>query len=224
MFSSLFSTTTAAITLADAAICTGVSLLAGIIIAFVYYLNDRQCSKNFLLTLVMLPAVVQVVIMLVNGNLGTGVAVVGAFSLVRFRSIPGSSKEICIIFFAMATGLATGMGYATFALVFAVALSLVFLLLTSTVLGTRAECKTLKITIPENLDYTTVFDDIFEKYAKKVVLDRIKSTNLGSMFELSYSIVLKDIHKEKEMIDEIRCRNGNLTIICARAARANDVL
>lgn len=223
MFSSLFSSTTTSLSISSVAICFGASLLLGIIIAVVYGLSE-QCSKNFLLTLIILPAVVQVVIMLVNGNLGTGVAVVGAFSLVRFRSVPGTSKEICIIFFAMAAGLATGMGYATFALVFTVALSLVFLLLTKTVLNTENGEKSLKITIPEALDYTTVFDDIFEKYASKVTLDRVKSTNLGSMFELSYMIVLKDKSKEKQMIDEIRCRNGNLTIICARPQRTNEVL
>lgn len=223
MFSSLFSTTAASLSISSVAICTGVSLLVGVILAFVYRASEN-CSRNFLLTLILLPSVVQMVIMLVNGNLGTGVAVVGAFSLIRFRSVPGTSKEICIIFLAMATGLATGMGYAVFALVFGIAISLVFLLLSTTILGTKNEAKNLKITIPENLDYTEVFDDIFDKYTKKVTLDRIKSVNLGSMFELTYSVVLKSGASQKQMIDEIRCRNGNLTIVCSRLADAKDVL
>lgn len=223
MFSSLFSTTAASLSISAVAICTAVSLFVGVILALVYRASEK-CSRNFLLTLILLPSVVQMVIMLVNGNLGTGVAVVGAFSLIRFRSVPGTSKEICIIFLAMAAGLATGMGYAVFALCFGVVISLVFLLLSTTILKTKNDANKLRITIPENLDYTEVFDDIFDKYAKSVSLDKIKSVNLGSMFELTYSIVFKNGVSQKQMIDEIRCRNGNLTIICSRFVEAKDVL
>lgn len=174
-------------------------------------------QKSFVMTLVLLPPLVQLVIMMVNGNLGTSVAVLGTFSLVRFRSVAGSSKEIACIFFAMAIGLATGMGFLTFAVMMVVVIGLAFILLEKTKFGEpKANEKDLKISIAENLDYTEIFEDIFKIYTKKCKLERVKTTNLGSMYELDYHIVLKDAAKEKEMIDAIRCRNGNLTIVCGR--------
>ena len=144
-------------------------------------------------------------------------AVLGAFSLVRFRSVPGSSKEISSIFFAMVVGLATGMGYITYAILITVIIGVVFFILSKANIGdSKNQKKELKVTIPENLDYTDIFDDIFIKYTKSNVLSRVKTTNLGSMYELSYEIEMLNPTKEKEMIDEIRCRNGNLTIIRGR--------
>ncbi|SFR91906.1 DUF4956 domain-containing protein [Anaeromicropila populeti] len=224
MFESILQEAAASLAVTDALICTGVSLVLGLAIAFIYMLNSNY-SKNFVITLALLPALVQIIIALVNGNLGTGVAVMGAFSLVRFRSVPGSSKEITSIFFAMAIGLATGMGFLTFAVLITVIIGAVFLVLSKSSFGEgKTQEKDLKITIPENLDYTNIFDDIFEKYAKKASLERAKTTNLGSMYELCYRITLKDALKEKEMIDEIRCRNGNLTIICGRPQVQKDEL
>jgi len=166
---------------------------------------------------VILPVLVQVVIMMVNGNLGTGVAILGAFSLVRFRSIPGSSKEIGVIFFAMAIGLATGMGFLAFAALITLVISLVLVLLNKLNYGGSKEIhKNLKIVIPENLDFNSLFDDIMEKYTLECSLDRVKTTNMGSMFELSYDVILKQNINEKKMIDEIRCRNGNLMVACGR--------
>lgn len=216
MFNSIIESATASLSFETAIICTGVSLVLGLIIALVY-MTQGNYSKNFLITLVLLPALVQVVIMLVNGNLGTSVAVMGAFSLVRFRSLPGTSKEIIGIFFAMVVGLATGMGYVSYAVVFTIVLALVLLLLEKTKFGDRdGGEKSLKITIPESLDYSQVFEDLFEEFTTSHVLNTVKTTNMGSLYELQYLIHLKTDKSEKEFIDELRCRNGNLTILCGR--------
>ena len=214
MFTSTLEST-GGLTIGGAIICTVASIILGLTIAYIY-MGQGRCSKNFAITLVTLPVLVQVVIMMVNGNLGTGVAILGAFGLVRFRSVPGTSKEICCVFFAMAVGLATGMGFITFAVMITVVISLLLLILSKTTFGETKSLRLLKITIPESLDYTEVFNDIFERYAKEVTLNRVKTTNLGSLFELNYDIVLKDDKQEKALIDELRCRNGNLTIVCSR--------
>ena len=224
MFTSILTDTQGNLTVQNALLCALVSLLLGVLSAVIYGYQGTS-SKNFMVTLVMLPVLVQMIIMLVNGNLGTSVAVLGAFSLVRFRSVPGSSKEMAVIFFAMAAGLATGTGYLGFAAVMTVMIGLVFLILERTHFGeTKREQKDLRITIAEHLDYTEIFDDIFRKYTNNCRLQRVKTTNLGSMYELEYYITLKDIRQEKEMIDAIRCRNGNLTIICGRRASIQEEL
>lgn len=207
---------TGSITWYSLLICTGASLLFGIAAALVYMFRSSY-SKRFVVTLALLPAVVQIVIMLVNGNLGTGVAVMGAFGLVRFRSAPGGAKEIGSIFLAMAIGLATGTGYIGIAAVFLVIYSLADIFLTAVKFGERSPLeKELKITIPESLDYNGIFDDLFKEYTKRAELVRVKTTNMGSLYELTYNIVVPDISREKEFIDKIRCRNGNLNIVCGR--------
>ncbi len=216
MFTSVIDTSSGSVSVESALLCTGAALILGILIAVVYMV-DNHYTKNFVITLALLPALVQIVILIVNGNLGASVAVLGTFSLVRFRSAPGTSKEIMNVFFAMAVGLACGMGQLVFAAIVTVIISLVMLILTKSRFGEkRGDWKHLKIVIPENLDYNDIFDDIFENYASKVSLDKVKTINLGSMYELNYHIILKDVRKEKEMIDEIRCRNGNLSITCGR--------
>lgn len=206
------------LTLLTAMACTGASLLFGFCISYVYRVSGSH-TKHFSMSLVAFPVLVQSVIMMVNGNLGAGVAVMGAFGLVRFRSVPGSSRDICYIFFAMAIGLATGMGYLTFAAMITICVSLLFLALNKWDFGGGEHReKTLKITIPEDLDYAGIFNDIFQAYTESAQLERVKTTNLGSLFELEYKIRLKTIEKEKAMLDEIRCRNGNLTIVCANAS------
>lgn len=203
------------ISVSDFMLCMFVSLVLGIMIAFAYMYRSRY-TKSFVLTLSLLPAVVCVVIMLVNGNVGTGVAVAGAFSLVRFRSVPGTAKEICALFLAMGTGLITGMGYLAFGVLFCVVMCLMFLIYNHVDFGMQkqqAKFKTITITIPESLDYTGVFEDIFAQYTQSCEQVRVKTTNMGSMFKITYQITLKDISKEKEMIDKIRCRNGNLEIM-----------
>ncbi len=203
-------------TLPTLLLCTLVSLAAGMAIAFLY-MHKNEYNKNFVVTLALLPAMVQVVILLVNGNVGTGVAVLGAFSLVRFRSLPGGAREIGSIFFAMALGLATGMGYIGVALLFLLLIGGAMLLLTTSPFGQRREeAKELKITIPENLEYEGMFDDLFSRYARKTELIRVKTTNMGSLFELTYHVQLQNPGIQKELLDQLRCRNGNLSIACGR--------
>jgi hypothetical protein len=194
-----------------------------LIIALVYMIHSTY-TKSFVISLVLLPALIGVIIMMVNGNLGTSVAVLGAFSLVRFRSVPGSSKEITSIVFAMAVGLATGMGYVTFAGLITVLVSVVLFLLSRTPFGEIRSARELRVLIPEDLDYTAVFEDIFAQYTRTHQLHKIKTTNLGSMFDLYYHITLKDTAQEKALIDALRCRNGNLTIVCNHSGGSREEL
>ncbi|MGI6006862.1 MAG: DUF4956 domain-containing protein [Ruminococcus sp.] len=222
-FHGLFDTDlTGVITVPDFLLCLGVSLILGLVMTFSYMYRTRY-TKSFVVTLALLPAVVCVVIMMVNGNVGTGVAVTGAFSLVRFRSVPGTAKEICALFLAMSAGLITGMGYLGFAALFTVVLCCFFLLYNRLDLGARKNAssyKTVSITIPEDLDYTDVFEDIFKEYASSHELVTVRTTNMGSLFRLTYLVTLRDISREKEMIDKIRCRNGNLEISVTRQETA----
>ena len=193
-------------------ICFIVSLVLGMVIALVHK-GTSKCSKDFLITISLLPILVQSVMMMVNGNLGTSIAIMGAFSLVKFRSIPGTSKEILIVFFAMVVGLATGMGQIWFAIVLTIIGTIMIIVFNKGSLFDRNSGeKLLKIFIPENLDYSDVFSDIFDKYTKSVSLVKSKTTNMGSMFELTYLVALKSDINEKCFIDEIRTRNGNLKI------------
>lgn len=215
LFTGIFDTTGASvISVPDFLLCVAVSLLVGLFLALIYTYKGKY-TKSFVVTLALLPAVVCVVIMMVNGNVGAGVAVAGAFSLVRFRSVPGTAKEIGTIFLAMGAGLIAGMGYLGYSVLFSVVLGLVMLAYTKFGLGGKknGKCeKTLRITIPEDLDYTGVFDDLLEKYTSQYEIVSVKTTNMGSMFKLIYNVTLKDISEEKEFIDELRCRNGNLEI------------
>lgn len=209
---------TGSITLPAFLICTAVSLLLGMGTAFIS-MYKAKCTQSFAITLAVLPAVVQMVILLVNGNVGAGVAVAGAFSLVRFRSAPGTAREIGAIFLAMAIGLATGMGYIGLAVLFFVIVAAVMLLLTRFNFGgSKRSERILRITIPENLDYEGLFDDLFQKYAENCSLEKVKTSNMGTMYELQYRIALKDVKIPKAFFDEIRCRNGNLNIVCGREA------
>lgn len=225
MFDSIINLDTQAVfTLEGLITCTVSSLVLGLFIALMHMYKNKY-NKNYVITLVLLPAIVQAVIMLVNGNLGTGVAVMGAFSLVRFRSIPGSARDINSIFFAMAIGIATGMGYIAFAFVFLILVVIVSLLLQTASFGEmKNDEKILKITIPENLDYSGVFDDLFEKYTSSVFLARVKTTNMGSMYQLTYNLSMTNERNEKAMIDELRCRNGNLEISLLKTDTSGEML
>lgn len=188
-------------------------------------LCEKNYSKNYIITLALLPALVEVVIMLVNGNLGTGVAIMGAFSLVRFRSMPGNAKEIAGVFFSMVVGLATGMGYLTFAGLITVLLGVILVVLSRTGFGKKkAGDMDLRITIPEHLDYVDVFDEVFSKYTKSSELVRVKTTNMGSMYELFYKVNLQDQKNQKAFIDDLRIRNGNLNISLAKSESRSDEL
>ena len=219
LFKGLFDTDlVAVISVTDFLLCLGCSLALGLVMAFAYMYRTRY-TKSFVITLALLPAVVCVVIMLVNGNVGTGVAVAGAFSLVRFRSVPGTAKEICTLFLAMGAGLIAGMGYLGFAVLFTVIMCVIFLLYNCLDFGLKKNAaifKTFNITIPEDLDYTGVFDDIFAEFTRSHDLIRVKTTNMGSMFKLTYNVELTDATREKEMIDKLRCRNGNLEIAVSK--------
>ena len=210
MFSSIIGTT---VTLSSFLICLGVSLVLGFVVAYMHKKTTKS-NKNFVTTLFVLPALVTTVILLVNGNLGTSVAVLGAFSLIRFRSIPGNSKEILSVFFAMAIGLATGVGYIGFAAIFTIVISLVIVLLNVLDFGSDTKyTKMLKVLIPEDLDYTEVFNDIFNDYVVDSEMVSAKTVNMGSIFELTYRVNLKKNINEKEFIDKLRVRNGNLKIV-----------
>lgn len=219
----IFSDTTA-ISMGEFLTATAASLILGLVIAFVFKYKNRA-SQGFLVTLAVLPAIVQTLIILVNGNLGTGVAVMGAFSLIRFRSAPGNAKDICSIFLAMAVGIATGTGYILLAAILTLVICAVEIIYGFIpFLSGNNEERNLSITIPESLDYSEVFTDLFEKYTSKSDLTQVKTTNMGSLYKLNYAVVLKDPAKEKEFIDELRCRNGNLEISCGRAIFSTEQL
>lgn len=223
LFKGIFDTDmTTVISPANFLICIGSALVIGLILA-AFYMYRTRYTKSFVATLALLPAVVCVVIMMVNGNVGAGVAVAGAFSLVRFRSVPGSAKEIGAIFLAMGTGLIAGMGYIAYAFVCAVVLGFFSALYSRFSLGGKknsALYKTLHITIPEDLDYQDVFEPILKEYSSECDMVCVKTTNMGSLFRLTYNLKLKDSGKEKEMIDKLRCRNGNLEISVSKQETA----
>lgn len=200
-----------------------VALVLGLLIAMIF----RKCavSHGFPVVLAVMPMLVTAIIMIVNGNLGASVAVLGAFGLVRFRSAPGTSLEIGFLFFAMAVGLATGMGFLTLAVLITLIAGIVFLLLQKAGFGTvESKERRLKITIPEDLDYNGIFDDLFQEYTTQAVLERVKTTNMGTMYELSYLIEMRSMAQQKAFIDQLRCRNGNLTIMMGLVQRAKNEL
>ena len=204
--------------------CLICSVVLGLVISVICSFKNKA-SKSFILTLAILPSIVQMVIMLVNGSVGTGIAVAGAFSLVRFRSAPGSAKEIACVFLAMSVGLATGMGYIGYAIIFVVIVGLMILLFNLLGLSDGdSKKKELRITIPESLDYNGVFDEVFEEYLKSSELTEVKTSNMGSLYKLKYDIVFKNPNEEKAFIDDLRCRNGNLEISCSRAVTYGESL
>ena len=226
MLNNLFTSilTEGTFTAAQLGIVTITSLICGIIIAVAYSIKNK-CSRSFATTLIMLPAIVELVIILVNGNIGAGVAVAGAFSLVRFRSAPGRGQEITSIFLAMAVGLATGMGYIGVAILFTLVISAINLILNVTKLGATDENhRVLKITVPENLDYEGKFEDIFNKYLSNYTYEEVKTSNMGSLYKITLSVALKAGVSTKAMLDEIRTRNGNLDISIGRQMENTDSL
>lgn len=219
LFKGIFdSDLTSVISVTDFFLCIGTALLIGLIFAGMYIYRTGS-SKSFVVTLALLPATVCMVIMMVNGNVGAGVAVAGAFSLVRFRSAPGSAKEIGAIFLAMAAGLITGMGYLAYAILFLVIMAVIYIVYTEIERKSKDRgslYKTLHITIPEDLDYDEVFEEIFKEYTSESELIQVKTTNMGSMFRLTYNITLLSDASVKEMINKLRCRNGNLEITVSK--------
>ena len=211
------------ITLTQILMTIGSALAAGILMALVFSYKSRS-SSSFAITVAVLPMTMAVVVLVINGNLGVAVAVAGGFALVRFRSIAGTGREISAIFIDMTIGVILGMGYIGVAAIFFVIAALVILILSGTGFGSRTHEKLLKVTIPEDYDYTDLFDDIFEKYNTKAKIERIKTTNMGSLIDVTYRMNMQTATVPKEMLDELRTRNANLTIMIANAESANDAL
>lgn len=222
MFDSILAATTN-ITATEYIICSAISLVLGILVAFIHSFKNKY-SKSMLLTLVVLPVVVQTIIMLVNGNIGTGIAIMGAFSLIRFRSQPGNSREIASIFLATTVGLAMSMGYVGISAVLVLIVGAAIIICSSLKIGEPGADKQLRVTIPENLDYEGLFDDIFDVYTQKCELTRVKTSNMGSLFELTYDVEFKKGVSQKAFIDEIRCRNGNLNIVLNKVSTPHEEL
>ena len=224
MIESIFNSTAATISVANFMICMGIGIILGIIIALIHKFTTKT-TPNFLITLAILPVLVQVVILLVNGNLGTSLAVAGAFSLIRFRSMPGNSKEIISVFWSMAIGLALGMGYVTLSIMVTAIIAVIMILfnMISDKMVDK-ENRKLKIVIPENIDYEEVFNEILQKYTNKCELVKVKTTNMGSMYELKYEISLKKNINKKEFLDEIRVKNGNMLVMLERPELSGEEL
>ena len=218
LFASLYGeTTTASMFLISAA----VALVLGGVIALVSRKTNNG-SDSLFGALIFLPFLVQLVIVLVNGSVGTGVAVMGAFSLIRFRSAPGSAQDIAVIFLAMTVGLACGMGYIGLAILATLVVCGISLLRSRLPGGTGASDRDLKITIPEDMDYTDLFDDLFARYTTQHTLTSVKTANMGSLYNLKYRVRLRDIKGEKAFLDDLRCRNGNLEISCAHVSSGRE--
>ena len=218
MFDSIFATadattTTAQLSLTPFLTSVAAALALGLALAVIYCFRSRF-TKSFVVTLATLPAIVAVVIMMVNGNLGAGVAVAGAFSLVRFRSVPGQARDIAFIFLSMAVGLVCGMGYLGYALLICAILGGANLLLQLVDFGgaqARLD-RTIRITVPEDLDFVGLFDDVLDAYTTSHELVGVKTANMGSLYKLTYNAQLKSAGVVRQMIDDLRCRNGNLEI------------
>jgi len=199
--------------LSSFAICIGTALILGILTSVIYNAGTHH-TASFSLTIALLPAVVALVILLVQGNIGAGLGVAGSFSLIRFRSVPGSSREITGAFIAVALGLGCGMGFIGYTVLFFIIIAVVVFILKTLHFGSHSLSHQLKITIPENLDYDTVFDDVLNRYTLSWELVRVKTTNMGTLFELVYDITLPDGKMSKQFMDELRCLNSNLNILC----------
>ncbi len=224
MFESVLSNVTGTLSVGVSIECIVAAIILGLIIACVHMYTSNY-SKNFVVSLAILPILVQVVIMMVNGNLGTSVAVLGAFSLIKFRSIPGNSKEITSVFFAMAIGLALGMGHILFATFITIIVSILLILFYRIGFGkNKKEQKRLKIVVPEDLDYTVIFNDIMVEYTDKNIVEKVRTINMGSMYEITYVVTIKDEKKEKEFLDKIRIINANLNVsLCKLEEGVNEL-
>ena len=221
IFNSIFASTgDTVISVTNFLLCVAVSLVIGVFLAWSCTYKSKA-SKSFKLTIGLLPAVVCVVIMMVNGNVGAGVAVAGAFSLVRFRSAPGSAKDIAIIFLTMGAGLISGMGYLSYSVLYAAIMGVV-MLICSKLINKDGASRILSITIPEDLNYDEIFDEVFEEYTDNHEMLSVKTTNMGSLYKLKYKIAMKDFSKEKQMIDDLRLRNGNLEIAISQEVSENE--
>lgn len=223
MFNTIFDTTSTGLDITTGLICALVAILLGVVIA-ITHMKTSQTTKGFLTTLATLPVLVMAVMIMINGNLGTSIAILGAFSLIRFRSIQGQAKDLLSVFFAMAIGLACGMGHVLFATVITIIGVIVILFFSYThFLEPNKNQRVLKIVVPEDLDYEEVFDEIFQKYTSKADLVRMKTMNMGSLYKLTYDVNLKNGIKEKEFLDEIRVKNCNLKVLLSHPCMEEEI-
>lgn len=223
MFNSIFDTTTAGLEVGTALIAAGTALALGLVLAFTHKVTS-QTTKGFLITLATLPLLVMAVMIMINGNLGTSIAILGAFSLIRFRSLQGRAKDLLSVFFAMMIGLACGMGHILFGAVITVIAVIAILLFSYThFLEPNQKERVLRITIPEDMDYSEVFDEVMKKYTSRADLIAMKTINMGSLYDLTYNIRLKGGIKEKDFIDELRVKNCNLKVMLSQPVLEEDI-
>lgn len=219
MFTPIFNAASGTVEAKDVITCLIAGIVLGLLISLIYIFSDKEkkYSAPFAFSLAILPVIVTAVIMLVGSDIAKAISLGGVFALVRFRSVPGNSKDITSVFLAMSIGLACGMGYVNMAATLAVLIGVYYFVLSRFQYGVkRAVTKQLRITIPENLDYEGVFDDLFKEYTKKYELERVRTTNLGTLYELTYIVDMKPNVSQKQFIDSIRCRNGNLNIVLGK--------
>lgn len=223
MFNSIFDTTTAGLEISSALIAAGVALVLGIALA-ITHAKTSQTTKGMMITLAVLPLLVMAVMIMINGNLGTSIAILGAFSLIRFRSIAGRAKDLLAVFASMMIGLALGMGHVLFAVVIMIIYIIAVVLLTYThLLEPDRHERVLKVVIPEDMDYEEVFDDIFKKYTSRHHLVRMKTMNMGSLYKLTYDVKIKHGVKEKEFLDAIRVKNMNLKVLLSEPCSEEEI-
>lgn len=192
------------------------ALVVGMLISLTHIktTDKNTTSESLPITLVILPIIIALIISLIGNNVASAFSLAGAFSIVRFRSEPGDPKDISYIFFAMAGGLACGIGLYLYGIVFTIILCFIMIMLSKTNFGkSKDTIKTLKILVPEDFDYENAFDDLFLQYTESSTLTRAKTVDLGSLYELSYQVNLKNNVSQKSFIDQIRCKNGNLTVM-----------
>lgn len=221
----LTSTTGESLTLTNTLIILVVSIILGLIISISYMKTSKEevVTSGFAITLIMLPAIISIIILLVGNNVARAFSLAGAFSIIRFRSEPKDPKDISYIFFTLAVGLSAGMGYILYAILFTIILCLImFVLKFINYAEPDKSCLELRIIIPENLNYENVFDDVLKKYTSSWKFKKVKTKEFGSLFEITYIVVMKN-ENQKKFIDEIRCRNGNLGVILSVPQEKNNL-
>lgn len=224
MFNSIFDTSTSGLELTEVLIASGAALGLGLILALAHKFTTRGTTKGFLTTIAVLPLLTMAVMIMINGNLGTSIAILGAFSLIRFRSLRGSAKNLLSIFFAMMIGLSCGMGHVLFgAIITAIGIVAMAIFYYLPILEPDRKERVLRVVVPEDLDYADIFTDTFKKYTSYAELVTSKTTNMGSLFDLTYNIKLKHGIKEKDMLDEIRTKNCNLKVSLSQAIQENEL-
>lgn len=209
------------VTFVQAVVTIAITVLLGLVISFTYKLttDKAEYSPNFFLTLILIPAVIAIIILLIGSNVARAFSLAGAFSIIRFRSAPGNPKDITYVLFSMAAGLACGMGSYIYSFFFTLVLCVLMVIFYAVKLGSVKESfYTLKITIPEDLNFKGAFDDVLDKYTKSYTLGKIKTADMGSVFELTYGVTLPNNADIKDFMDEVRCRNGNLTVLLSHDA------